>query len=87
MSDSLFSVEEVYRQQLPAGCLPPPQTLTDLDAARESLRRRGARAERLIELLAEYEQRMIAAVMDGAREECSKLPRSAALSTHPYKPH
>ncbi len=73
--DSLFFAEEVYRQQLPAGCHSPPETLTGLDAARESLRRRVARAERLIELLVEYEERMIATVMDGDRDECRKLAK------------
>ena len=66
---------KVKRQQLPAGRLPSPETLAGLDAARESLRRPEARAERLIELLAEYEEPMIAAVMDGNRNEGRKLAK------------
>ena len=65
---------KVKRQQLPAGRLPSPETLAGLDAARESLRR-VARAERLIELLAEYEEPMIAAVMGGDRNEGKKLAK------------
>ena len=66
---------KVKWQQLPAGRLPSPETLACLDAARESLRQPEARAERLIGLLAEYKEPMIAAVLDGDRNEGRKLAK------------
>ncbi|MCY4188763.1 MAG: hypothetical protein OXD30_09795 [Bryobacterales bacterium] len=66
---------KVKWQQLPAGRLSSPETLAGFDAARESLRRPEARAERLIELLAEYEEPMIAAVMNRDRNEGKKLAK------------